>query len=428
MERLWIKELKNKVGEKVLIKGWIYRLRRLSKITFIIMRDRTGYIQVVFDNDRIKQEDLRVETALEISGLLTEGNNKYASYEIQGESLKVLSAVMTELPLEVNSEVQEANLETQLNHRVLSLRHRAINPIFKVQALLAQGFSEFLRIEGFTEVFSPKIVGGGAEGGTAIFQVKYFEKEAYLAQSPQFYKQMLVASGYERVFEIGAVYRAEEHNTSRHLNEYISLDLEMGFIEDEEELMELEGKLLKFLLEKLKREGEEYLKELKVELPSLSLPIPRLSLQKAIEILKEKYNKECKGDLDPEGEKLICSYGKEVLGSEFLFLTDYPQEKRPMYTMPKEGGATHSFDLLFRGLEITTGGQRIHSYDLLIENIIKKGLKPQDFQEYTEVFKYGVPPHGGLAIGLERLTAQLLGLKNVREASLFPRDRTRITP
>ncbi|MEG0775009.1 aspartate--tRNA(Asn) ligase, partial [Clostridium sp.] len=332
-------------------------------------------------------------------------------------------------PIEINKKELEVNLDTMLNNRVLSLRQEKKNAIFKIQGLIAQGFREFLIGEGFTEIFTPKIVAEGAEGGTDMFEVKYFENKAYLTQSPQFYKQMMVGAGYERVFEVGAVYRAEQHNTNRHLNEYVSMDFEMGFIEDEEDIMKMEEKLLCYILNKLQLEGKKYFNIFELEIPKIESSIPRLRFSDAIDILRNEYGKtELQGDLDPEGEKLIYKYAKEKFGSDFLFLTHYPRRKRPMYTMPCGEEETHSFDLLFRGLEITTGGQRIHNYNMLIENIKYKGLTPESYEGYISTFKYGMPPHGGLAIGLERLTAQLLRLSNVRETSLFPRDRTRLIP
>ena len=298
-----------------------------------------------------------------------------------------------------------------------------------LQAALAQGFGEFLKNEGFTQVYTPKIVAEGTEGGTGLFELKYFEKKAYLAQSPQFYKQMLVGAGYERVFEIGHVYRAEEHNTIRHLNEYVSMDLEMGFIENEVDIMQLETRLIKYIFQYVTNQCKKELELLKVEFPKIGEEIPSMKLSEAIEILKTEYGKkDLTKDIDPEGEKLICQYVKEKYNSEFIFLTHYPLSKRPMYTMPEGTESTHSFDLIFRGLEITTGGQRIHNYQQLKESISSRGLNVESFDGYLEVFKYGMPPHGGLAIGLERLTSQLLRLRNVREVTLFPRDRDRIAP
>jgi nondiscriminating aspartyl-tRNA synthetase len=429
MERINIENLNNHLGKKVLIKGWVHRIRKLKAITFVILRDRTGMVQCVLDNTLIDLGILKLESVISIEGEVKEGNNTLNSYEVIIEKLDILSEVKEELPIEINKKELEVNLDTMLNHRVLSLRQEKKNAIFKIQELIAQGFREFLIKEGFTEIFTPKIVAEGAEGGTEMFEVKYFENKAYLAQSPQFYKQMMVGAGYERVFEVGAVYRAEQHNTNRHLNEYISMDFEMGFIDSDEDVMKIEEELLKYILKKIEVEGVKYLKVLEVELPRIEESIPRLRFSEALEILKNEYGKtDLEGDLDPEGEKLIYKYAKENLGSEFLFLTHYPRRKRPMYTMPCGEEETHSFDLLFRGLEITTGGQRIHNYNMLIDNIRYKGLKPENYEGYTDTFKYGMPPHGGLAIGLERITAQLLNLTNVRETSLFPRDRTRLAP
>lgn len=429
MERTLVSNLLNSLNENVCMKGWVHRTRKLKKITFIILRDRTGLVQCVIDSEKFNIAGIRNESVVSIEGTVKEGHNSISNVEIQVSKLQVLSQAQNKLPIEINLPDVEANLDTILNNRVLSLRHAKLNAVFKIQALLAQGFGEYLSSQGFTQVFSPKLVKEGAEGGTAVFEVKYFENKAYLAQSPQFYKQMLVGSGFERVFEIGHVYRAEEHNTNRHLNEYVSLDFEMGFIEDERDIMKMETELLKFMLQKLKAEGKEYLELLGTDVPAIENSIPSMKLSEAIDILKNEYGKqELEEDLDPEGEILIGRYAKEKLNSDFIFLTHYPRRKRPMYTMPCGEKYTHSFDLLFRGLEITTGGQRIHLYEMLKENMIYKGFNPDSFTEYLETFKYGMPPHGGLAIGLERLTAQLLGLKNVREASLFPRDRTRLVP
>ncbi|WP_373898137.1 aspartate--tRNA(Asn) ligase [Haloimpatiens sp. FM7315] len=428
MQRTLIKNLEMNLGNEVCVKGWVHRIRKLSKVTFLVLRDRTGLIQCVLDNNNF-QIEVKLESVICILGRVVESNNKIRKVELQGSSIQIISEVKEELPIEINTKEINANLDTILDHRVLSLRQEKINAIFSVQGIIAEGFREFLLKKDFTEIYTPKIVSEGAEGGTAIFKLKYFNKDVFLAQSPQFYKQMMVGAGYERVFEIAHVYRAEEHNTNRHLNEYVSMDLEIGFIKDEEEIVELETKILSHIMNKLKLESKDLILNLDIKLPNIKENIPRISFTKAIDILEKEYGKKCnEGDLDPESEKLICKYAEEKLGSEFLFIMDYPRKKRPMYTMPKGKDFTHSFDLLFRGLEITTGGQRIHDYNMLKENMIYKGLNPEDFKTYMDTFRYGMPPHGGLAIGLERLTMKILGLSNVREASLFPRDRTRILP
>ncbi|MBW9146843.1 aspartate--tRNA(Asn) ligase [Clostridium sp. CM028] len=429
MKRVMINEIDNLIGKKIQIKGWVYRVRKLKTITFIIMRDRTGFVQCIAENNAVDMSTIKLESVISIFGEVKEDKNVLNPYEIVIEEFEIINSATEELPIEINKSTLDINLDTMLDNRVLSLRHEKINSIFKIQNLIVQGFRYFLSKEGFTEIFTPKIVAEGAEGGTEVFELKYFEKKAYLAQSPQFYKQMMVGAGFERVFEVAHVYRAEEHNTSRHLNEYVSMDCEMGFIEDEKDIMDLEENLIIFIINKTFQEGKKYLKILNVDLPKLNTKIPRIKFSEALEILRTEYNKsDLDGDLDPDAEKLICKYSKEKLGCDFIFLTHYPRKKRPMYTMPLGENETHSFDLLFRGVEITTGGQRIHDYNMLINNIKYKGLTPEVYHNYTSVFKYGMPPHGGLAIGLERITAQLLGLENVREASLFPRDRIRLAP
>lgn len=428
MNRNLVNELENKIEEKVYVMGWVHKIRKLSKISFLILRDRTGLVQVVIYPEIIDIKGLKLESVISVNGIVKGSKNSTGNVEIQASELNIINAACEDTPILVNSKEPEENIDTRLNNRVLSLRQIKTNAVFKIEAALAQGFAEFLTQEGFTQIFSPKIVAEGAEGGTALFELKYFEKKAYLAQSPQFYKQMLV-SAYERVFEVGHVYRAEEHNTLRHLNEYVSLDLEMGFIKDERDVMELETRLLKYILSKVSKECKSELTLLSAEVPEIKESIPSMRLSEAIEILKNEYGKtDLENDLDPEGEKLIGKYAKEKLNSDFIFLTFYPRSKRPMYAMPAEETLTHSFDLIYKGLEITTGGQRIHELELLKENMIYKGLNPEDFSTYLEAFKYGMPPHGGLAIGLERLTAQLLNIKNVRETTLFPRDRDRMTP
>ncbi|WEV19887.1 aspartate--tRNA(Asn) ligase [Clostridium perfringens] len=429
MKRSLINELKNHLNENVCIKGWIYKIRILKFITFIIIRDRSGLVQCVAENEKLDLSNLTVESVVSIEGTLKESKNSLNSFEIQVENIEIINKAKEELKIEVNKETLDINLDTMLNNRMLSLRHKKINSIFKVQNIITDSFREFLNKEGFTEIHTPKIVKEGAEGGTEVFEVKYFENKAYLAQSPQFYKQMMVGAGFERVFEIGHAYRAEEHNTNRHLNEYVSMDLEMGFIENEFDIMNLEENLLKFILNSLRIKGKEYLELVQVELPVIYEEIPKIEFNEAIEILKEQYNKnDLDGDLDPEAEKLLYKYAKEKLNSDFLFLTNYSRKKRPMYTMPKGEKGTHSFDLLFRGIEITTGGQRIHDYEMLVENMKYKGLNPNSYESYLELFKLGMHKHGGLAIGLERITARILGLENVREVTLITRDRKRLVP
>ncbi len=425
-------EVPKKIGETVFLQGWINNLRPLGKLCFVVLRDRSGLIQtVLYDRpDLVKQ--LQEEAVIELTGQVRPDSRAPHGCEVEVHELKIVRTPAGTLPIQVNRphRVLDTKLETLLTHRVLSLRNPEIGAIFRVQAELIHGFREFLTQEGFLEVHTPKIVASGTEGGTELFPVQYFERRAYLAQSPQFYKQMLVGAGFERVFEVGPVYRAEPHSTTRHLNEYISLDIEMGFIESEQDLLTLEARLLQSMFERVKTRCAKELALSEATVPQVPESIPQLTLAEARAILKEKFNKNTAGDLDPESERLLCRYAQEELGCELLFVTHYPVEKRPMYAMPdpQNPALTRSFDLLYKGLEITTGGQRIHEYERLVHNIQKRGLDPTNFEFYLEVFQYGMPPHGGFAIGAERLTMQLLNLANVREASFFPRDRTRLTP
>lgn len=429
MKRRLVNELNSCINNKVNIQGWVYKVRKLKSISFVILRDRSGLVQCIVDNSKIDISNIRLESVVSVTGEVKESNNKLNFFEIVVEEIEVINNSINELPIEVNKEFLECNLDTMLSNRVLSLRQPKVNAIFKVQNEIVNGFREFLNSKGFTEIRTPKIVKEGAEGGAGLFEVKYFEDKAYLATSPQFYKQMMVSAGFERVYEIGHAYRAEEHNTNRHLNEYVSMDLEMGFINDEKDIMNIEEQMLKYILNKLNINCKEYFELLDVSIPEIKESIPRIDFNEALNILKKEYNKsDLEGDLDPEGEKLIYKYVKEKYNSEFVFLTNYPRKKRPMYTMPLGDKGTHSFDLLFKGIEITTGGQRIHEYEKLIENIKYKGFNPEEYESYLDAFKYGMPKHGGFAIGLERITSKLLDLENVREATLFTRDRKRLIP
>lgn len=429
MDRTLVRDARHKIGSRILLYGWVHRIRDLGNLTFLLLRDRSGLIQVVLEGK--DRPALRLETVVRIEGAVVPNDQVQGRVEIHATKVEVVSDVEYDhLPLAVNAGVIKEGLDTILNHRVLSLRNPKVHGIFLVQQEIIRAFRDFFRAQGFTEIQTPKIVAEGAEGGAELFPVKYFKKRAYLAQSPQFYKQMMVAAGYERVFEVGHAYRAELHNTNRHLNEYISLDVEMGFIQDEHDLMAIENEFLRYLFSTLPETCGEELACYGVELADPGA-IPKLSVGEAQALLKKEYGKILPpGSIDAEAEKLLGRYVKEKTGSDFLFLTGFPVSKRPVYAMPMEDdpNLTKSFDLLYKGLEITTGGQRIHSYRMLHDKMLAFGLNPEDFGFYLDTFKYGVPPHGGFAIGCERLTMQLLNLANVREASLFPRDLDRVTP
>ncbi|MDI6619727.1 MAG: aspartate--tRNA(Asn) ligase [Clostridiales bacterium] len=429
MERTLIKEIFKGLECKVTIYGWVHKIRDLGNITFLIIRDRSGMIQVVVDG-KLKT-DLRLEYVVKITGMPVRNDKAPGNMEIDCEAIEVISDTEYEMiPLQINREDIDSGIEAILDNRVLSLRNPKIHSIFNVQQEIASCFRDFFKSNGFTEIQTPKIVSEGTEGGSELFPVKYFGRRVYLAQSPQFYKQMMVAAGYERVFEIGHAYRAELHNTARHLNEYVSLDAEMGFIKDENDIMNIENEFLEYLFSTISKTCESELNLYGISLPKIGR-IPRMTLQDARGIIKDKYGKSSpQGNIDTEGEVLICRYIKEKTGNDFVFLTKYPVKKRPVYAMPdpKNPDVTNSFDLLYDGLEITTGGQRIHKYRMLYENMKKFHLDPEKFGFYLDTFKYGVPPHGGFAIGLERLTLKILKLTNIREASLFPRDMERVAP
>ena len=429
LERVFINELDKLDNKRVMLRGWVHKITDLSHIVFVKLRDKSGIVQLVCDKDQIK--NIRLENAIEVIGTKCENEKAPGGIEIKVEEIKVVGKTYYEkLPFEVNSYKNKATLETQLDHRTIALRRPEIRAIFKVQSEIESAFVTYLKERNFEEIHTAKIIDSSTEGGSEMFTVNYFDRRSFLAQSPQFYKQMMVGAGFERVFEIGHAYRAELHNTWRHLNEYVSLDVEMGFIKDEFELMDLEEGFINYLYEHLNKTCKKELEMYKIELPQ-KVNIPRITLDKAHEILLEKYNKKSPlGNIDAEGEVLISKYVKEKYDCDFVFLTKYPVSKRPMYTMmdDEDKNLTKSFDLIFDGLEITTGGQRIHDYEMLKENIIKFNLYPDDFDFYLETFKYGMPPHGGFAIGLERLTMKILKLSNIREAALVPRDMKRLTP
>ena len=325
---------------------------------------------------------------------------------------------------------REKYLEAKLNYRPISLRNIQERSKFKIQEALTKAFRDYLYGQGFTEIHTPKIGARGAEGGANLFKFSYFHKPAVLAQSPQFYKQMMVGV-FDRVFETGPVFRAEKHNTKRHLNEYTSLDFEMGYIDSFEEIMAMETGFLQYAMNLLKTEYAKEVQILKLEIPDVS-KIPAVRFDVAKELVSQKYNRKIRNpfDLEPEEEALIGQYFKEEYGSDFVFVTHYPSKKRPFYAMddPEDARFTLSFDLLFKGLEITTGGQRIHDYNMLVQKIEDRGMTQEGMEQYLDTFKHGMPPHGGLGIGLERLTMQLIGEENVRETCLFPRDMNRLEP
>ncbi|HWG85487.1 MAG TPA: aspartate--tRNA(Asn) ligase [Deinococcales bacterium] len=417
--------LKSHVGQEVSLQGWVHWRRDLGGIKFLVVRDRSGLAQCVLG----PQVAIPLpESCVGVTGTVVENDKAPGGVELHHCRLEVLSEAVEPAPVEVSKEEWRANPETLLDYRYVSLRGVKERAVLKVQAEIVRAFRDFLSAEGFTEIFTPKIVSAGAEGGANLFEVDYFGQRAFLAQSPQVYKQIMVGV-FERVFETAPVYRAEEHATSRHLNEYLSLDYEMGLIESEEDVMQLEERLLQYMLPLLADRCAAQFEQLGVEPPTVPARIPRIRLAAARELIRERFGYRVGGkDIDPEGERLLCRWASEEHGTDFVFVTHYPRDARPFYAYAEPDGTTRSFDLLYRGLEVTTGGQRIHRYEDLVASLEARGVNPEGFGGYLAVFKHGMPPHGGLAIGAERLTARMLGIANVRYARSFPRDRNRLTP
>jgi len=438
MERTCIKDLAEQVEKEVTINAIVDVARQQGKMAFFDFRDFTGKVQgVVFGKPEVLEiaKELGQEYAVAITGIVNKRPEKMVNADVQNGDIELeITAIeilnsSEALPFDMDAEF---TIDTLLDNRPLTLRRKEDQAVFKVQAEIVRAYGEFLRNEGFTEFQSPKLVGGDAEGGAEVFKVPYFkDKTAYLSSSPQLYKQIMVGV-YERVFSFATAFRAEKSATSRHLSEYTSLDMEMGFITDHTDVMRVETALMKHLVQHLTEHATDALATLKMELPAIpdGDMFPNMKLKEAQElILKETgEDKTSEPDLEPEDERWLCEYAKENLGSDFIFITHYPVSKRPFYTYEDEEdpGFTKSFDLLFRGVEITTGGQRVHDLETLKEKIKSKGLDPESFSFYLQAFKYGIPPHGGWGMGLERLTAKFCGVANVKEATLFPRDINRI--
>lgn len=427
-----INSINSFIDKKVKVKGIVHKIRNMSGFAFVILRTERDLIQCVYSPDQamFSMENIKEGDAVVFEGVVIRDDRSKIGYEIKILNAEKKSSSVEEFPVTINQKLLNLPIDTNLAYRPLTLRHPMERAIFKIQEGIVRGFRDFLRGKSFTEIHTPKIVASGAEGGANIFELDYFGKRAYLAQSPQFYKQTMVGV-FERVFEVAPVFRAEKHGTTRHLNEYISLDFEMGFIDDFRDIMEMETAMLQHIFRIL---NEEYIQELKifnVQLPQVE-SIPTVSFYEAKRILFDRYkvvDSDCE-DLSPEDERLLGNFVKEEYGSDFIFVTHFPSTKRPFYTMDdKENeNQTLSFDLLFKGVEITTGGQRIHNYEEQVAKMVRKGLNVEDFESYLMIHKFGIPPHGGLGLGLERLTMNILNLKNVRLASLFPRDINRLIP
>ena len=426
------KFLDAKENDVIIVEGAVHSIRDMGEITFIILRGREGLLQTVWEKEVVVGtfHELREGDCLRLKGKVKSEERAIHQKELQITTVEFLSKASGPLPLPIGKWKMNTSLEAKLNHRVLSLRNVRERAKFRIQEGLVRAFRDYLYEQGFTEIHTPKIGAKSAEGGANLFKLSYFHQPAILQQSPQLYKQMMVGV-FDRVFETGPVFRAEKHNTRRHLNEYTSLDFEMGYVDSFFDVCEVEIGYLQYAMILLRTEYEKELELLNVDLPDVSR-IPYVRFDEAKRLVAEKYKRPIRNpfDLEPEEEGLIGRYMKEEHHSDFVFITHYPSKKRPFYTLDdsRDERYTLSFDLLFKGVEVTTGGQRVHDYAKLMEKIEKKGMTPEGLEQYLDAFRFGMPPHGGLGIGLERLAMQLLGEENIREACLFPRDMSRLEP
>ena len=424
--------LKAEEGTTIILEGAVHSIRDMGEIAFVILRKSEGLIQTVWEEGKTDMElsEIREGDYIHVTGQIKDEERAPHGKEVRLSTIRHLSHVSCPLPLPIDKWKLNTSLEAKLDRRSLSLRNIRERARFCIQEGIVRGFRDFLYEQGFTEIHTPKIGAKSAEGGANMFRLSYFHRPAVLQQSPQLYKQMMVGV-FDRVFETGPVFRAEKHNTRRHLNEYTSLDFEMGYIHSFLDICAMETGFLQYTMNLLEKEYSKGLKLLNITLPDVE-KIPYVRFDEAKRLVSEKYNRKIRNpfDLEPEEEELIGKYFKEEYNADFVFVTHYPSKKRPFYAMddPEDTRYTLSFDLLYHGLEITTGGQRIHDLSMLEEKIQEKGMTEEGLEQYLDAFRFGMPPHGGLGIGLERLTMQLLGEDNVREACLFPRDMSRLEP
>ena len=434
MKRTLVKSLLGFCGQHVLVRGWVQTVRDQKKMQFVILRDHTGSVQIV----HMKKEDalsvllssLTAESAVEVTGTVV-GNPqvKLGQLEIALDNLTVVNAAPIQLPI-----TAESALDLRLDWRFLDLRRPANTLVFKVQTAAEHAMREYWNRHGFIEIHSPKFMGAASESGAELFRVEYFGGFAYLAQSPQFYKQMAMAAGFDRVFEIGPVFRANPSFTSRHDTEFTSVDVEISWIDSHEDVMAHEEAWIHFVLQSIRNQyGPAIQEQFGVDVVAPTLPFPRITMAQAYEMLASSghvLSPETKGDLDPEGERRLCAMVKERTGHEFVFVTVYPISVRPFYHMRHEDNPqlTKSFDLLWKGPEVTTGAQREHRYDVLLRQAEEKGLTAGPIQSYLDCFRYGCPPHGGFGFGLTRMLMVMLGVKNVREVTFLYRGPNRLSP
>lgn len=423
-------------GNAVTVFGHLEDVRDLGGLKFLVLRDIQGRIQVVVNKSRASSEmiilldSLTRESVVRVSGIVKADPRAPGGFEIHPTSVEVVSKAESPLPIDVAGKT-ETNLDLRLDWRFLDLRRPEVSSIFRLQSKVGKAVREYFDQNGFIEIHTSKIVSQATEGGANVFSLMYFKRPAYLAQSPQFYKQMMIAAGFEKVWEIGPVYRAEPHHTPRHICEYVSIDLELGYIQSHEDVMRVVENLMTYVLRNVAQEAKDELEIHGKQLRIPALPFPRVTMEEAYSLLEERGVPVTRGsDLDPTGERELGQIISEKYGSDFVFLTEFPWSVAQFYHMrkPSDPAYTNRADLLYKGLEICTLAQREHRYDVLMSQAKEKGLNASDFRFYLDFFRYGVPPHGGGALGLERIVMQMLDLKNIRESTLLPRTPERLTP
>jgi nondiscriminating aspartyl-tRNA synthetase len=433
MQRILSTQLHEHVGERVTIAGWLHNLRALGKINFVLVRDRAGIAQAMTqDADALAPlHGLQNESVIQIDGVVVAESQAPSGFELHDIAIHVIAPVTDTFAIPINKPVINTSLDVFLDHATVGLRHPRKRALLRLSAAIMAAFREFLNGEGFTEIQSPKLVASATESGANVFAVDYFGKRAFLAQSPQFYKQIGVGI-FERVYEIAPVFRAEPHSTTRHVNEYVSMDVEFGFIENHFTVMAMLTRVVRHILARLTETKSAELAWLEVKMPDAPETFPHIHFKDAQQLIFEKYGEDCRGepDLAPQHERWLGEWAREKYNSDFLFVVGYPMAKRPFYTHPDPAEPTYSysFDLLFRGTELVTGGQRLHRYEDYLAALARANFSIEPFAYYLEPMKFGMPPHGGFAIGLERFVMQLCGLSNLREATMFPRDQQRLTP
>lgn len=437
MKEIFFKDLEQYYDQNITVEGFIDNLRDLQYVQFLILRDGTGKLQITIekndDNKHLNEivSSLTLESTVKVEGKLFQNEKvKLGGKELIPISINVTSTSLSELPIDIKDKDKTLR-ETRLDYRFLDLRREDNHLFFKCQTLIEQAMREYWNNHQYIEIHSPKIAGAAAEGGAELFKLDYFGQPAVLSQSPQLYKQMAMAAGFNKVFEIGQVFRAENSHTSYHATEILMIDAEISWINGVEDVMDMEEEWVKYFMTKLKNVyGEEIKKVFNVEVSDVTPKFPRITFDECKRILKEKYNYESpkKDDLERKEEELICNWAKDIHNSDFIFITNYPVSARPFYTMAYGDGTTRSYDLLFKGIEITSGAQREHRHDILRQQIIDKGIDPDSLSDYLSFFKYGCPPHGGFGVGLSRIMMVIFNIDNIREATFIYRGPTRLNP